>query len=46
MSGMSGLHGAAGTCNLATGHNPRTCVLAHRFIDTFGIIMLYLGPNT
>ena len=40
-SGMAGLILAA--AYLATGRNLWTCVLAHGFIDTFGVAWVYLG---
>lgn len=40
-SGMAGL--VLGAAYLLTGRNMWTCVLAHGFIDTFGIAALYFG---
>lgn len=40
-SGMAGL--VLGAAYLLTGRNMWTCVLAHGFIDTFGIVVLYFG---
>lgn len=40
-SGIAGL--VLGAAYLLSGRNLCTCVLAHGFIDTFGIIALYLG---
>jgi membrane protease YdiL (CAAX protease family) len=40
-SGMAGLILAA--AYLATGRNLWTCVMAHGFIDTFGVVWVYLG---
>lgn len=40
-SGMAGL--VLGAAYLLTGRNMWTCVLAHGFIDTFGVVVLYFG---
>jgi len=40
-SGMAGL--VLGAAYLLTGRNMWTCVLAHGFIDTFGVVALYFG---
>lgn len=40
-SGMAGF--VLGAAYLLTGRNMWTCVLAHGFIDTFGVLALYLG---
>src|SRR6185295_13197722 len=40
-SGMAGL--VLGASYLLTGRNMWTCVLAHGFIDTFGVVALYFG---
>lgn len=40
-SGMAGL--VLGAAYLVSGRNLWTCVLAHGFIDTFGLIAVYLG---
>jgi len=43
-SGMAGF--VLGAAYLLTGRNMWTCVLAHGFIDTFGVLTLYLGWDT
>ncbi len=43
-SGVSGL--VLGAAFLVSGRNLWACVLAHGFIDTFGIVALYLGWST
>ena len=40
-SGIAGM--ILGTAYLVSGRNLWTCVLAHGFIDTFGLLMVYLG---
>lgn len=40
-SGMAGL--VLGAAYMLTGRNIWTCVLAHGFIDTYGVVALYLG---
>jgi CAAX protease family protein len=40
-SGMAGL--VLGAAYMLTGRNMWTCVLAHGFIDTFGVVGLYFG---
>jgi len=40
-SGMAGL--VLGTAYLLTGRNLWVCILAHGFIDTFGVVALYFG---
>jgi len=40
-SGMAGL--ILGAAYLLTGRNMWTCVLAHGFINTFGVVVLYFG---
>jgi membrane protease YdiL (CAAX protease family) len=40
-SGMAGL--VLGAAYLLTGRNLWTCVLAHGFIDTFGVVVLFFG---
>jgi membrane protease YdiL (CAAX protease family) len=43
-SGMAGL--VLGSAYLLTGRNLWVCVLAHGFIDTFGLALLFLGVAT
>ena len=43
-SGVAGL--ILGSAYLLSGRNLWTCILAHGFIDTFGIFELYLGWNS
>jgi len=43
-SGMAGL--VLGTAYLLTGRNLWVCILAHGFIDTFGVVALFLGWQT
>jgi membrane protease YdiL (CAAX protease family) len=40
-SGVAGL--MLGAAFLLSGRNLWTCVLAHGFIDTFGVVAVYLG---
>ncbi len=42
-SGMAGL--VLGTAYLLSGRNLWVCILAHGFIDSFGVVALYLGWN-
>ncbi len=35
-----------GAAYLLTGRNMWTCVLAHGFIDSFGVVALYFGGDT
>jgi CAAX protease family protein len=43
-SGMAGL--VLGTTYILSGRNLWACILAHGFIDTFGIVFLYMGWAT
>jgi len=43
-SGMAGL--VLGTAYLLSGRNLWACILAHGFIDTFGVVALFFGWNT